>query len=185
MARIDLPNTYIHSYNTEEPILFDASNSSDQDLNDSSLLQYRWISDIQGELGYGQSFSIYLIEGPHQITLEVSDGKEGVVAWTEIYVDGVGTTPPDDDNVTPPENLTWKPPKYESSKQDNTMGYVMLVILGVLLAVVIGYVFIFHNRTPLAQLQYLMKSDRAALGQAYRDRERRRQERHMAEEDED
>jgi hypothetical protein len=184
-ARIDSPNTYIQSYNTEEPILFDASNSSDQDLNDSSLLQYRWISDIQGELGYGQRFFIYLIEGQHQITLELSDGKEGVVAWTEIYVDGVGIIPPDDDNVTPQENRTWNIPEYKQSKEDNTMGYVLLVILGLLLAVVIGYVFIFHNRTPLAQLQYLMKSDRAALGQAYRDRERRRQERHLAEEEEE
>jgi hypothetical protein len=56
------------------PILLDASNSTDID---GDHLNFTWSSDIDGELGSGQTISVILSEGQHSINLEIEDGYGG------------------------------------------------------------------------------------------------------------
>jgi len=187
-AWIDSPNKY-DTYYDDEPVLFSSENTYDLDLDDPNDLQFRWVSDIQGELGYGRMIYLDLIKGMHHISLYVFDGEDTVTAWVDQVqvVASINITPPpppiEDDSTS---NRTWEIPEYKEDVEDaNTMGYVILLILAVLVIVILGYVVISQSRTPLSQLAYLLKDDRYALREEYRERERKRQEKIFDEDNDD
>jgi len=58
------------TYISSNEISFDASNSSDPDLN---VLHYHWVSSLSGPLSDGSKFSMSLKSGLHKITVWVDD----------------------------------------------------------------------------------------------------------------
>ncbi|UCH89747.1 MAG: fibronectin type III domain-containing protein, partial [Thermoplasmata archaeon] len=80
-----VPNVVITSplstetYMTSDWLEFNASDTSDED-NDS--LNYRWESDLMGEIGTGSRFNLQLTPGKHNIVLRVSDEGGHIVNTT-------------------------------------------------------------------------------------------------------
>lgn len=74
IAKIDSPEDE-KTYLTTQDILFDASSSNDLD---NDVLEYKWTSDIDNEIGNNVMFSRNLSAGNHKIVLEVNDGKGGI-----------------------------------------------------------------------------------------------------------
>jgi len=58
-------------FDTRTPVDFDASTSSDQDLDP---LSFFWVSSVDGYLSSNATFTRYLSEGSHRISLYVNDG---------------------------------------------------------------------------------------------------------------
>lgn len=82
------PIAYINSpinggtYLTTQIILFNGSSCCDED---NDVLTYKWISDIDGEIGNDEIFTKNLGSGDHKIQLKIDDGKGGT-DQTEVTI---------------------------------------------------------------------------------------------------
>lgn len=89
------------TYKTSDRILFDASQTLDED-NDT--LKYLWKSDITGELGRTSRFDLSLKFGMHKITLSVTDNGGHIVNVSfdlevlPVDTDGDGLDDSEDDD---------------------------------------------------------------------------------------
>ncbi|MEA3558978.1 MAG: hypothetical protein U9R75_06965 [Candidatus Thermoplasmatota archaeon] len=92
----DPPTTPIISISPEMNVLVGdgavtlTANATDPDLKWGDELTFTWSSDIQGELGTGNSIELTLQEGAHLITVEVADDT-GETRSSTISVEVTGT----------------------------------------------------------------------------------------------
>lgn len=155
------------------PVHFNASSTTDPDIQSLDELKFRWSSDLQGELGVGVGITTFLKAGEHTITLSVYDGFNTVETSFKLkMVDNSEPPEPDDDDEVQ-ENITWDPPDDHVEKQDHRGGYAFLAAVLAFGILIVLYVFISTKRSPIGQLKYVLKNKREALREEYRLREER------------
>jgi uncharacterized membrane protein len=112
----------------------------DPDIKHGQVLNYSWVSNLTGQLGYGSSLSVRILEvGTHVITLTVNDGEFQKMATVTIVVE-------------PREDIT-PPPTNGHSGSEDPLNFGLIAVLIAVLVIVGVVIFVARTKRRSEELE--------------------------------